>query len=167
MKAVCISACEVDGLGIVWPGQHVELHDGYALDERINQHFVIDKKSIKDPDAKVPDFNGEMDGRREAFKSSLANETEWLKALNALIDTGATVPAEVSDRTDATLTDEERRERLVELWTDSFGWKFPTDGEGDAKGGQSVVVKENEKVVPKPKKSQPKEPADELFNRRG
>ncbi len=132
MKAICISACEVDGLGIVMPGEEVELADGYARDERINLHFVVDRTSVKDPDAKVPDFDADKDACRERFKKSLYNETDWWRAVNKLVDDGATIPGEVSDRRDASLTDEERVERLATIWTDSYGWTFPTDPQTDA-----------------------------------
>lgn len=127
MKAICISACEVDGFGIVTPGEEIELADGYAKDERIKLHFVIDQKTVRDPNAKIPDFDADKDACRERFKKSLYNETDWWKAVNKLMDEGAAIPDEILDRNDATLTDEERVERLAAIWTDSYGWAFPTD----------------------------------------
>lgn len=136
MKAICISACEVDGFGIVTPGEEIELADGYAKDERIRLHFVIDQKTVKDPNAKIPDFDADKDACRERFKKSLYNETDWWKAVNKLMDEGAAIPDEILDRNDATLTDEERVERLAAIWTDSYGWSFPTDPQGAADRGE-------------------------------
>lgn len=164
MKAICITACEVDGFGIVTPGEEIELADGYAKDFRIRTHFVIDEASVKNPDAPVPDFEKEADARLEAFKRSLVNETEWMKAINRLIDDGATIPAEVSDKTDPKYTDEQRIAKLAELWCDSFGWKFPTDKEEPAaKGGQQREAEGDAKGKEKPKKTKPEK--EELFDR--
>ena len=133
MKAICVSACEVDGFGIVTAGEEVELPDGYAKDERINVHFVIDQNSIKDPNATIPDFESEQKQRFERFRKSLLNETDWWKAVNKLMNDGATLPNEVVDRKDPTLTEEQRTTKLAEFWTESFGWKFPTDPEPEQK----------------------------------
>lgn len=134
MKAVCISACEVDRLGIVTPGEEVELPDALAKDGRINQHFVIDRKSIADPEAMLPDYEKSDEDRRKEFERSLQNETDWMKALDVVIDSGREVPAEILEK--GRLTDGERISRLVDLWIEDFGHVFPTDmkGDGDPKG---------------------------------
>ena len=125
MKAVCISACEIDKIGIVTPGEEIELHDAYANDVRIKQHFVIDRATIKNPDAKIPDYEKEDSARREQFEKSLQDESKWLDALNRLIDEGVELPAEVIES--GRLTDQERIKKLVNLWIDDFGYEFPTD----------------------------------------
>ena len=119
---------------------------------------------MKNPDAPVPDFEKEADARLEAFKRSLVNETEWMKAINRLIDDGATIPAEVSDKTDPKYTDEQRIAKLAELWCDSFGWKFPTDKEEPAaKGGQQREAEGDAKGKKKSEKAKPEK--EELFDR--
>ena len=125
MKAVCISACEIDKFGIVTQGEEVELPDAYANDVRIKQHFVIDRATIKNPDAKLPDYEKEDSARREKFEKSLQDESKWLDALNRLIDEGVELPAEVIES--GRLTDQERIKKLVDLWIDDFGYEFPTD----------------------------------------
>ena len=125
MKAVCISACEIDKIGIVTPGEEVELPDAYANDVRVNQHFVIDRATVKNPDAKLPDYEKEDCARRERFEKSLQDNSKWLDALNRLVDEGVELPAEVLE--DGRLTDQERIRKLVDLWIDDFGYEFPTD----------------------------------------
>ena len=164
MKAICTSACEVDGIGIVTQGEEIELHDGYANDPRINQHFVIDRSTIKDEKAKVPDFDAEKEACLDRFKKSLYNETDWWKAVNKLIDDGVTIPNEVLQRDDATLTNDERVERLAQIWTDSYGWAFPTDPKPKAKKqkgkeeqGSEGGQKDKDKKKPKPTKQEPED----------
>ena len=167
MKAICISACEVDGFGIVTPGEEIELADGYSKDERIKLHFVLDPTTIKNPDAPIPDFNADKKACRERFAKSLYNETEWWKAVNKLIDGGATIPNEVLDRSDTSLTSEERVERLVELWTESYGWAFPTDPQPKpAKGpkDKSDTPPPDKKGQQNKKGQQDKEKPDDLFD---
>ena len=167
MKAICISACEVDGFGIVTPGEAIELADGYSKDERIKLHFVLDPTTIKNPDAPIPDFNADKKACRERFAKSLYNETEWWKAVNKLIDGGATIPNEVLDRSDTSLTSEERVERLVELWTESYGWAFPTDPQPKpAKGpkDKSDTPPPDKKGQQNKKGQQDKEKPDDLFD---
>lgn len=125
MKAVCISACEVERLGIVTPGEEVELPDALAKDRRINQHFVIDRQSIVDKRAKLPDYARSDRERRERFERSLLNETEWMKAINLVIDSGRDVPPEILES--GRLANDERISRLVNLWIEDFGNVFPTD----------------------------------------
>jgi len=163
MKAICISACEVDGLGIVTPGEEIELADGYAKDERIKIHFVIDQKTIKDPNAAIPDFNADKDACRERFKKSLYNETDWWKAVNKLVDEGATVPNEILDRNDTSLTEEERVERLTVIWTDSYGWKFPTDPQPEHKGAKDKSDTPTKSKDKKPPRAEP----ESLFDSSG
>lgn len=162
MKAICISACEVDGFGIVTPGEEIELADGYSKDERIKLHFVLDKKTIKNPDAPIPDFNADKKACRERFAKSLYNETEWWKAVNKLIDGGATIPNEVLDSNDTSLTSEERVERLVELWTESYGWAFPTDPQ--LKPDKGPKDKANTPPPRNKKGEQAEEKRDDLFD---
>lgn len=149
MKAVCISACEIDKIGIVTPGEEIELHDAYANDARINQHFVIDRATIKNPDAKLPDYEKKDSVRREKFEKSLQDESKWLDALNRLVDEGVEVPAEVLER--GRLTDQERISKLVDLWVDDFGYEFPTDPKPQQpKGDKDKQGKEKPKDKNKP-----------------
>lgn len=154
MKAICVSACEVDRIGIVQPGEEVELPDGLANDKRINLHFVIDKGTIKNPAAKVPDAEQEDAIRRENFEKSLLNATEWMKALNIIIDSGREVPPELME--DGRLTNEERIAMLTDLWIEDFGYTFPTDptdskkdGEGEKKGKNNKSEHKEEARAPK------------------
>lgn len=157
MKAICTSACEIEGIGIVTQGEEVELHDGYANDPRINQHFVIDRSTIKDQNAKVPDFEAEKEACLERFKKSLYNETDWWKAVNKLIDDGATIPNEVLQRDDATLTNEERVEKLAQIWTDSYGWDFPTDPKPKAEKKPKTEGEPDHKKKTQPPKQEPED----------
>lgn len=128
MKAVCISACEVDGVGIVTPGEEVELPDALANDKRINLHFVLDRETIKDPNAALPDVDKENAARRKKFEESLREEDEWMKALNVIIDSGREVPEDVLDK-DA--DNDKKIKKLVDLWIEDFGYVFPTDPNED------------------------------------
>lgn len=131
MKAVCVTACEVDGLGIVTPGETVELHDGLADDVRINLHFVIDRSTVKNAGEKVPDYKKLDEERLEAFRRSLVNQTDMTKALNVLIDEGIELPADVIES--GLVTDVERIRRIGEIWIENFGYTFPTDPKDDPK----------------------------------
>lgn len=167
MKAICISACEVDGIGIVTPGEEIELADGYAKNERIKAHFVIDQATIRDPDAKIPDFNADKEACLERFRKSLYNETDWWKAVNKLIDDGATIPNEVLRRDDATLTNDERTERLAQIWTDSYGWTFPTDPQPKKEAPRGDGADETDTRRGKKAKAEPRNADDDLFDRKG
>lgn len=140
MKAVCVSACEVDGIGIVTPGEEVELPDALASDKRINIHFVVDRATIKDPNAALPDIDKENAARRKKFEESLQDEFEWMNALNVVIDSGREVPEDILDKE----TDKDNKiKKLVDLWIEDFGYVFPTDpnedeeNEDDPKGKKS------------------------------
>lgn len=136
MKATCISACEIAGIGIVSAGETVELHDGFYNDPRIRMHFAIEESTVKDKNAKPLDMLAEADARRERFAKHLCNHTEQIKALNVLRDFGADIPREIieTDGEDA-LTEPERIAKIVELWCDNFGYDFPTDPKKDEKKG--------------------------------
>lgn len=135
MKATCISACQVEGLGIVTPGETVELDDGYAGDARIRQHFVIDEKTVRNAGAKPPDLSKERAARRVAFAKSLVDETQWIAAMNRLVDDGVELPAEILES--GVVPDAERIERLVAKWTENYGYVFPTDPQPKAKTPES------------------------------
>ena len=140
MKAVCISACEVDGVGIVTPGEEVELPDALASDKRINIHFVVDRETIKDPNAALPDIDKENAARRKKFEESLQNESEWMKALNVVIDSGREVPEDVLDK-DA---DKDKKiKKLVDLWIEDFGYVFPSDPNEDEEDGDDPKGKKS------------------------
>lgn len=128
MKAICISACEIPGVGIVQAGDEVKLHDGFYNDPRIRTHFHIVESSVKDKKAKPPDMMAEADARRERFAKSLADHTAQIIALNKLVDAGVELPRELAepDGEDAP-TEQERVAKIVELWCDNFGYAFPTD----------------------------------------
>ena len=137
MKATCISACEIPGIGIVRAGEEIELHDGFFNDPRVKTHFAIEESTVKDRNAQPPDLLAEADARRERFAKSLCNHTEQIKALNALRDFGAEIPREIIE-TDAegAPTESERIAKIVELWCDNFGYDFPTDPKKDEKKGE-------------------------------
>lgn len=140
MKAVCISACEVDGIGIVTQGEEVELPDALAKDGRINQHFVIDRTTIKDPDAELPDIDKENAVRRKRFEESLQDDSYWMKALNVVIDSGREVNEEILDK-DA---DKDKKiKKLVDLWIEDFGYVFPTDPNEDEEDEDDPKGKKN------------------------
>lgn len=140
MKAVCISACEVDGVGIVTPGEEVELPDALAGDKRINIHFVVDRATIKDPNAALPDIDKENAARRKRFEESLQDESNWMKALNVVIDSGREVNEEILDK-DA---DKDKKiKKLVDLWIEDFGYVFPSDPNEDEEDGDDPKGKKN------------------------
>lgn len=147
MKAICISACQVEGCGIVTPGEEVELSDGLANDERINTHFVIDKTTIKNANAAAPDFEKEAQARKKKFADSLVNESKLLEAIMLITDNGMDLPPELLES--GQVTDEERIERIVGYWVDEFGYKFPTD------------PKDERKLIPFKKTKKGKESPDE------
>lgn len=160
MKAVCISACEID-IGIVTPGEEVELPDGLANNERINQHFVIDRSTIKNPNAPVPDPEKDAKARRDKFTKSLVNESQILEAVMLLTDRGIDLPSEIVES--GIITDEERISRIVEMWIDEFGYNFPTDPKKKAKPHQRVEKEKGEKGEKEEEKQEPPEP--DLFNK--
>lgn len=137
MKATCISACEIPGVGIVRAGEEIELADGFYNDARIRTHFSIAEATVKDKNAKPPDMLAAADARRERFAKSLIDHTARIKALNALADFGAELPRELleTDREDAP-TEAEQVEKIVQLWCDNFGYDFPTDEKKKPKGKQ-------------------------------
>lgn len=128
MKAICTSACQIAGLGIVQAGEEIELSDGFYNDERIRAHFHIVESSVRDKNAKPPDLMADADARREKFAKSLVDHTAQIIALNKIMDSGAEIPREIieTDREDAP-TESERIAKIVELWCDNFGYDFPTD----------------------------------------
>ncbi|MBP5791804.1 MAG: hypothetical protein J6W80_06085 [Kiritimatiellae bacterium] len=128
MKAICLSACEIPGLGIVQSGDEIELHDGFYNDERIKTHFHIVESSVRHKNARPPDLLAMADARRERFAKSLADHTAQLVALNRLIDAGVELPRELATgEEDDPATDEIRISKIVELWCGNFGYDFPTD----------------------------------------
>lgn len=140
MKAICISACEIAGIGIVQPGEEIELHDGFFNDARVRTHFSIEESTVKNKNAKPPDMMALADARREKFAQYLCDHSAQIAALNKLRDFGADIPREIveTDGENAP-TEPERIAKIVELWCDNFGYAFPTD--------------------PKPAKKQAKKPA--------
>ena len=153
MKAICISACEIPGVGIVQAGDEVKLHDGFYNDQRIRTHFHIVESSVKDKNAKPPDMMAEADARRERFAKSLADHTAQIVALNKLVDAGVELPRELAepDEDDAP-TEQERVAKIVELWCDNFGYAFPTDERKKPQG--------KEKPAKKPAKGEKEKPPE-------
>ena len=141
MKATCISACQIAGMGIIRPGETVELADGFYNDERIRTHFVISETSVKNRKAKPPDLMAEADARRNRFAESLKNHTAQIKALNELLDHGCEIPREILEDEDAP-DDDKRISKIVELWCDNFGYRFPTDPERGRKAKKARDEKE-------------------------
>ena len=157
MKAICISACEIPGVGIVQAGDEVKLHDGFYNDPRIRTHFHIVESSVKDKNAKPPDMMAEADARRERFAKSLADHTAQIIALNKLVDAGVELPRELAepDGEDAP-TEQERVAKIVELWCDNFGYEFPTDERKRPQGEEKPAKK-----PAKGKKEKPPESGEE------
>jgi cell pole-organizing protein PopZ len=157
MKAICISACEIPGVGIVQAGDEVKLHDGFYNDPRIRTHFHIVESSVKDKNAKPPDMMAEADARRERFAKSLADHTAQIIALNKLGDAGGELPRELAepDGEDAP-TEQERVAKIVELWCDNFGYEFPTDERKRPQGEEKPAKKPG-----KGKKERPPESGEE------
>lgn len=146
MKAICISACQVDRLGIVTEGEEVELPDSYAKDPRIQQHFSILKNTIKNVNAKsVPSYEEELEARRTKFAKTLVDQSAYVKAVERLADDGYTIPDELAAEAGTTsaeaIDDEERIKGLIELWIEAYGWDFPTDERKEPKE-KSVRQKE-------------------------
>lgn len=137
MKATCISACEIAGIGIIDAGETVELHDGFFNDPRVRMHFSIEESTVKDRNAQPPDMMAQADARRERFAKHLCDHTARVRALNALRDFGADIPREIveTDSEDAP-TEPERIAKIVELWCDNFGYDFPTDEKKQEKRGE-------------------------------
>lgn len=128
MKAICTSACEIAGFGIVQPGEEVELADGFYNDARIRMHFHIVESSVRNKNAKPPDLMADADARRERFAKSLVDHTAQVVALNKIMDFGAEIPRELAETDrEGALTEPERIAKIVELWCDNFGYDFPTD----------------------------------------
>ena len=142
MKATCISACEIPGIGIVRAGDEIELDDGFYNDERVRMHFSIEESTVKDKNAKPPDMMAEADARRERFAKHLCDHSAQIACLNRLRDFGADIPRELieTDREDAP-TESERIAKMVELWCDNFGYDFPTDPEPEPSKGKPAKGK--------------------------
>ena len=146
MKAICISACEISGVGIVRAGEEIELPDGFYNDERVRLHFSIAESTVKDKNARPPDMMAMADARRAKFAQHLCEHSAQVKALNALRDFGADIPRELleTERDDAP-TEPERIAKIVELWCDNFGYEFPTDPKPGKKGGKKPAGKKGGK----------------------
>ena len=157
MKATCISACEIAGMGIIRPGEEIELDDGFFNDERIRMHFTIAESTVKDRNAKAPDLMAELDGRRRRFADSLVDHTKRIVALNRIVDSGMELPRELADPTgEDAPTEGEQIAKIVELWCDAFGYEFPTDGERGTGNGE----RETEKPQKKPGKGKKEKPPE-------
>ena len=164
MKAVCVSACEVDGIGIVTAGEEVELPDALYKDGRINQHFVIDRETINNPEEKLPDIDKENAVRRKRFEESLQDEDEWMKALNVIIDSGREVPEDILDRE----TDKDKKiKKLVDLWIEDFGFVFPSDPKEDVEDGDDPKGKKSRSRNKNRNRSPDGRPADEAQSSEG
>ena len=146
MKAICISACEISGVGIVRAGEEIELPDGFYNDERVRLHFSIAESTVKDKNARPPDMMAMADARRAKFAQHLCEHSAQVKALNVLRDFGADIPRELleTDHDDAP-TEPERIAKIVELWCDNFGYEFPTDPKPGKKGGKKPAGKKGGK----------------------
>ena len=136
MIATCISACQIEGMGIIRPGETVEMDDGFHTDERIRLHFVIDKASIKNKKAKKPDLVAQAEERRRQFEKSLAEYSMRIRCLNDLRDFGADIPREILDG--EKFTEEEMARKLAEIWVENFGYEFPTDEKAAEKEKQTA-----------------------------
>lgn len=146
MKAICISACEIAGVGIVRAGEEVELADGFYNDQRVRTHFSIVESSVKDKTAKPPDMLALADRRRETFAQHLRDHKARIAALNKLVDFGADIPRELLDTDqEVAWSESERIAKIVELWCDNFGYDFPTDPQPKMKNEKKPAKKGSKK----------------------